>query len=224
MSVQFWGFSVLYPLNLYIFEAAFNLFSPKNTQQKHSIKVKVASIIFSCSILLAFVKFTKFDFSISPGILHWFGIGLLPFIIPWIYVEVEEEKGAFLFWRNFVIAPACEELYYRILLPKLCDSTLLLSISFSLAHAHPLLFTKNWISSILKMILGQCVISFCFALICNRIRIKSGASENNFWIFLALSVLHGVANYCGVPFVADKNRVNWIQGLILVACLYLILK
>ena len=225
MSVSFWAFSALYPLNLYIFELFFN------PTPRHSPKLKVVTVLLSCSILLAFLEFPKFDFDLTTGTLYWFTVGFSAFIIPWIYseFEVEEHCWSFLFWRNFVIAPACEELYYRILLPRLCDSILALSISFSLAHAHPLLFPRNWSSQShqMKLIPGQCVISFCLALICNKIRIKSGTSGTNFWLFLSLSSIHGIANYCGLPLVGkskSKSKINWIQAVILSLSIYLILK
>lgn len=217
--LPFLGFSALYPLNLYIFE-----FFSKQFLKCDPIKIKVVSVLFSTSILLAYLNVSSFTFSINISTFYWSVVGLLPFLIPLIYAEADEEPTSFLFWRNFVISPACEELYYRILLPQLCNSVLALSISFSAAHAHPLLFPKNWSKPKLKTIAGQCCVSFCFGIICNKVRIKSEADHPNLWLFLALALIHGVANYCGVPIIPRKNIINSIHMVILVISIYLILK
>lgn len=217
-------FSTLYPLNLYIFQLLLS-----SRRLLDPVKAKVASILVSTSILLAYTNFSSVDFSFTKVAVYWSLMGLLPFLLPFIYSEAEaetEESGAgFLFWRNFFIAPACEELFYRLLLPQLCNSILALSISFSLAHAHPLLLPKNWTAQRLRPIVGQCGVSFCFGVICNKIRIKAGVDGNNFWLFLALALIHGIANYCGVPFILGKSKkINWIQAAILVISIYSILK
>ena len=221
MSLPFWAFSALYPLNLYIFEFISTHASPANFDP---IKTKTASTIVSCSILLTFVNFFRFDFSLNVETLRWTLIALAPFVIPWLNAEAEEKLKSFLFWRNFVIAPACEEFYYRILLPRLCNSIPVLSVSFSLAHAHPLLFPKNWSSAKLQAVLAQCGQSFCFGVICGKLKVNANAPGHNFWIFLALTLLHGVANYCGVPLLNGKNRAKYIQAAILLVSMYLILK
>ena len=211
-------FSVFYPINLYIFEF---IFSKKND----TLKVKVASITFSCLILSEILNFS-FDFTWNWRILKWFLIGIGPFVLPWLFTEPVENEGigTLLFWRNFVIAPTCEEFYYRILLPKINENIWLLSISFSLAHAHPFMFQKNWKKK--NFIMAQCFISFWFGFICNVIRLKMDTGLNNFWVFLALSTIHGIANYCGVPLIElEKGKILFFtQIFTLLNSLYLICK
>lgn len=216
-------FSFFYPVNLYIFEF---IFSSKNGKNVENLKLKVASIVFSCLILSKVVGF-NFDFTWHWRIMKWFCIGLAPFLIPLYFDDEsseEENIKNFVFWRNFVIAPFCEEFYYRTLLPKFNENIWLLSGSFSLAHAHPLMFSKNWYRS--KVILAQCFISFCFGFICNSLRIKMAASLNNFWVILSLSTVHGIANYSGVPLVELKQGkfVFITQIIVILSSLYLIIK
>lgn len=223
--LNFIFFSLFYPLNLYLFE----FFSANKTETGETdgnLKLKVASITFSCLILWTAVGFT-FDFTCNRRIIKWFCIGLAPFLIPLYFNEEEGEEDkvtSFIFWRNFVIAPCCEELYYRILLPKMNESIWLLSISFSLAHAHSLIFLKNWVRW--KFILSQCFISFCFGFICNEIRAKMTSSLDNFWVLSTLSTIHGIANYCGVPLTgAEKGKILFFTQIIVLICsIYLIIK
>lgn len=217
---RFVFFSALYPVNLYIFEF---LFKPKYP----NLKIKVASIIFSCLCLLLSLKGSALlDFTFNWRILKWFCVGIGPFVLPLLMENDGEgfDFGSFLAWRNFVIAPACEELYYRLLLPKLHGGTFLLSLSFSLAHAHPLLFPSNWLEW--DVISGQCFTSFLFGIVCNRIRAKmTDGNLINFWVWMALTATHGIANYCGIPLIKSENKfLKMIQLIILIASLILILK
>lgn len=211
-------FSCLYPINLYIFEFIF----PSKT---HILKVKVASILFSCfCLLLSFENSSLFVSTFNLRILKWLLVGTGPFILPLVSdTDRDGLDGSFLMWRNFVIAPACEELYYRILLPKHQNGTILLSLSFSLAHAHPLLFPSNWNKS--ADIFGQCLVSFLFGIVCNGIKTKMsgfvGGDQINIWIWMALTGIHGIANYCGVP-VVHRKYLKIVQIFILITCLILI--
>ena len=215
-------FSLFYPVNLYIFEF---FFINKNRKPDENLKLKVASITFSCLILFKVVG-SNFDFTWNWRILKWFCIGIAPFLIPLYFNEISDEEKItnFIFWRNFIIAPSCEELYYRILLPKIKENIWLLSISFSLAHAHPLIFSKNWNRT--KFILSQCFISFCFGFICNALKLKMTTSLNNFWVLLTLSTIHGIANYCGVPLIELQKGKNifYTQIIVLISSLCLIIK
>lgn len=208
-------FSLFYPINLYIFEFFFS----------KKLKAKVASITSSCLVLFSVLDF-NFDFTWNFAILKWNFITICPFFLPWWFAQTsgDERIGEFLFWRNFFIAPICEEFYYRILLPKINSNIWLLSISFSLAHAHPLMFTKNWPKA--KIILSQCFISFCFGLVCNSIRLKMRTSLNNFWLLVTLSGIHGIANYCGVPLIElQKGKfLFYLQLIILSSSIYLIFR
>lgn len=219
---DFITFSLFYPVNLYIFDL---IFTNKNKNTVENLKLKVASIIFSCLILLTVVGF-NFDFTWNRRVFLWFCIGIAPFIIPLYFNESSDEERIteFIFWRNFVIAPTCEELYYRILLPKFNENIWLLSFAFSLAHAHPLMFSKNWHRA--KFILSQCFISFCFGFVSNALRLKMTKSLNNFWVLLILSTIHGIANYCGVPLIELEkgNFIFYTQKIVLFSSLFVIIK
>lgn len=201
---KFIFFSLFYPGNLYVFEHFFS-----KSKSKENLKVKVSSILFSCVVLLTAVGF-DFSFKWNWEILKYFAVGISPFILPWLFTEPSDEERitTFLFWRNFIIAPTCEELYYRLLLPRFQRNIFALSLSFSLAHAHPLIFAKNWNKT--KIILAQCLISFCFGFVCNLLRIKmtTTCDNCNFWVLAALSIIHGVANYCGFPLIEiEKGKI-----------------
>ena len=226
MSVlEFIAFSCLYPVNLYIFELCLK---PKTESSK--LKTKITSILVSCFILSTLSSIDRTElFNWNVNILKWTIIGLLPFLIPFYYCLTTETGalecgcGDLLFWRNFIIAPACEELYFRILLPQLCKQKFLLSLSFSLAHAHPLIF--KCYRNRLKVIVAQCGISFCFGYICNSIRTKMSMTACNFWVWTALTIIHGVANYCGVPIIDEKRKISFfLQLAVLFGSLFIILK
>lgn len=218
--VAFVLFSLFYPINLYIFQF---ISSPKS--ELSALKVKVASILVSCTVLWIFLN-DEIDFNWNRGILKWIIIGLAPFLLPLIFSKPQgnESPASFLFWRNFVIAPACEELYFRILLAKLCQSNSALSLSFSLAHAHPLMFKSNWCR--FEVILAQCAISFCFGFVNNAIgsKMQQEGTLCNIWIWLALTVIHGVANYCGLPLIEKGKLLQGLQIFILISSIVLIFK
>lgn len=216
---MFWFslFSCFYPLNLYIFEFLFP--SPDDSAK---LKVKATSILVSCSILWIFLG-EQIDFGFNWLIPKWTAVALLPFLLPLKFAD-SQEFGSFLFLRNFVIAPACEELYFRILLPKMCPSKMATSLAFSVAHAHPLLFKRNWTSFRVQEVLAQCGISFCFGFICSCIKSKMIEQQNNFWLWTALTIIHGVANYCGLPFIIESKLLGRLQVVILVISTVLIIK
>lgn len=212
----------IYPANLYIFERFFakSLIPPS--------KVKVVSIVASCFHALVLLR-PDFSFQFSRNLALWSAVSLAPFILPLLLNEKSEflAWSDFLFWRNFVVAPACEELYYRILLPQLCPYNVILSVAFSLAHAHPLVFTPLNIQNF-DEIIGQCVISFAFGLVSNALRAKMTSSAEgvvNVWIWTALTALHGVANYCGFPLLFDSSNKAFkiLQIAIIVVCVLKIL-
>lgn len=223
MPHEFLLFSLFYPLNLYIFEF---ILTPKT--ELSNLKVKITSILVSTSILWIYLN-EQFNFKWNWTILKWAVIGLASFVLPLMRskMEVDESPEKLLFWRNFVIAPACEEIYFRILLTKFCQSKFKLSLSFSLAHAHPLLFKSNW--NKFKMILVQCAISFAFGFVNNFLRSKMQQEGEeavcNFWVWIALSGIHGVANFCGLPIIEKENKMlHYFQLLILSLSIYTILK
>ena len=219
---SFIAFSLFYPLNLYTFEIILRQFKSR------IIYIKLLSIFFSCLILSVHNKLS-FDFTWHWNILKWSIFGLLPFAMPFYYAKNENvdcNSSQILFWRNFYIAPACEELFYRILLPQLSEKIVPLSISFSLAHAHPLLLPVNWRLENFILIIIQCLISFCFGMVSNAIKGKIAVEENNFWTWISLSAIHGLANYCGIPILPNSKKIplRIFQLLLLLLSLYLIFK
>lgn len=218
ISVSFLFFSFLYPLNLHIFTFLFVRSQYKNVQ----FTIRLLSTIFSCFLLSLYLEFVP-SLRISIYLLKYGFIALLPFILPLCLngngneeedadedVYESERLGVSvrnLKIRNYFLAPLIEEFYFRLLLPNLNTSVLLLSIAFSLAHAHPLLFPRNWNQDDIRALSGQCLISFVFGLVCNLIRIKIGLENNNIWMLLVLTLVHGVANYTGVPVIIFRNQM-----------------
>lgn len=220
-------FSFIYPLNLYFFPLLFNF-------KKFQMQIKMLSIFASCAILSHFINFSFSKSALNWSIVKWSLLGILPFILPIVLNKAdkeietyEHEDDWFIKARNYFIAPAFEELYYRILLPKTCSSVFWLSCSFSLAHSHPLLFKSNWQDA--ASISIQCIISFFFGFVCNMIRFKmnfKSTTNENIWSWISLTIIHGIANYCGLPIITGRihKSLKFLQILILsLSILFLII-
>ena len=180
--LSFLCWSALYPANLYIFSAL-----SRETDEK--IKTKVLSTAVSCVLLGWFLAF-RFTFEWSWRLLLLVTVAALPFVYSFQRQPHSNEA-----WRDFAVAPAIEEFYYRCLLPQLQNNLLLNSLSFSLAHAHSLLHDHSNAAEIGM----KCLISFAFGLVMNWVRFSAGVRSENFWFWLSASGLHGLANYVGVP-------------------------
>jgi len=214
-------FSILYPLNLYVFQSAL----PRKHKENHIsiLYVKVLSILVSCVLIYAFSPF-ELSFTASWNILGWTLLGVAPFILP-IFVaspQTSSDSESLIHKvRDYLIAPACEEFYYRMVLPMHCGSMLASSLAFSFAHAHPL-FIKSRRESEGSIILAQCAISFSFGLVANGLKLRMWP-ENSIFAWAGLTLIHALANYCGVPLlVSPKNHpiCFYIQVIIIMASLY----
>ena len=220
-------FSLIYPLNLYLFTLLFNF-------KKFQMQIKILSIFASCALLSHFINFSFSKSALNWSIAKWSILGILPFILPIVLNKADKETETyeheddwFIKARNYFIAPAFEELYYRILLPKTCSSVFWLSCSFSVAHSHPLLFKSNWQDA--ASILNQCIISFFFGFVCNMIRFKmnlESTTNENIWSWISLTIIHGIANYSGLPVISGRihKSLKCLQMLILgLSILFLII-
>lgn len=188
----FWCF--FYPANLYLFTK----FKP----QQADLRVKVLSTIVSCVLLAWRLKFT-FTLEWNFRILALWLAAMLPFLANFTIEPLEP-----LWWRDFIVAPAVEELYYRILLPIVVDNFILLTLAFSLAHGHSLLFDR---SARRDEVISNCIVSLAFALVANLIRLKSKLPGTSLFLWLSLSILHGTANYVGFP----SRRPLFLAGSLL---------
>ncbi len=177
--LQFLLWSLVYPANLYVF-SAFN---------KNNITLKALSTAVSCSLLCYVLQF-HFTFELNGKLLFLMTAVAAPFLCSFDKQEVTEES-----WRDYFVAPAIEEFYYRCLLPQFGAGLWLNSLSFSLAHGHSLLF--DW--SLADEVAIRCLISFSFGLVLNLIGVRSGVDTRNFWFWLSATMVHGLANYVGVP-------------------------
>jgi hypothetical protein len=174
--------SALYPASLY-------LFSHFSTERGAKIKTKVLATAVSCA-LFAWNSGFSFEFDWNWRLLLLMLTAAVPFLFAF---EMQNCLNGW--WRDFCVAPTIEEFYYRCLLPQVQENLLLNSLSFSLAHAHSLLFDRSNAHEISV----KCLISYAFGLVVNWIRFRARVSSRNFWFFLSASCLHGLANYVGAP-------------------------
>lgn len=196
-----WSF--LYPANLY-------LFSRFSREIGDKVKTKVVSTAVSCVLLAWFLAF-RFSFEWDWRLALWFLAACSPFLCSW---QVQQTDDA-TWWRDFIVSPAIEELYYRCLLPQTQVNLLLNSLAFALAHGHSLLFDRSKADEVV----GTCVISFAFGLVVNLIRAKSGIGSDNIWFWLCASSLHGLANYVGVPAHSRLSCAMVVVFVVLLAVL-----
>lgn len=180
LEAAFW--CCFYPANLYLFTQ----FQPKHADSR----IKVLSTIFSCALLAWRLNFA---FTLTGNwrlLLLWLA-AMLPFLVNFTFEPLEP-----LWWRDFIVSPSIEELYYRILLPLIMDNFTLLTLAFSLTHGHSLLFDR---SARRDEVISNCIVSLAFALVANLIRVKSNLPQTSLYLWLSLSILHGTANYVGFP-------------------------
>lgn len=217
--LSFTLFTILYPLNLYIFQWSSTRFS--RTTPLYS---KVLSILVSCVIIYMLTPQLQFNWHLDWSFLLWILVAIAPFILPLAVQGEACEDPFFIQLRDYLIAPLCEEFYYRMALPKhLHASSLLNAFAFSVAHAHPLFAQNSVEREETKIILAQAAIAFAFGFVCNGLKQKLPADSLFTW--LALALLHGLANRCGIPLIIGKGPpLFFIQLSIILLSLYLIFK
>lgn len=196
-----------YPASLYLI--------PKCNRNTEEIKCKLV-VTVGISFALAIWLRASFNFDYNLRLLFLTLTSLLPFGMP--IMKLPASSVDLEFWRDFVIAPTIEEFYFRILMPQLGSSSLALSAMFSLAHAHVLLQPKRWPDKF--DVAAQCGISFAFGLVANLIRSKALLPANNVWLWMALSLIHGVANFVGIPHI-DGNHFQ--TGLLILSIAVLLI-
>ena len=212
--LRFVGCSVAYPASLYLFSHLFA--SQKHKHDSENARTAVARSLGTvfCTLCLLLVLQLSWSFSCSLRLILQAVSVSLPFLT-FLFFEFPSAQLNWWTLRNLLLAPAVEELYYRILLAQLCPSPIWLwsSLAFATAHMHDLIATsranRGW-----QQAFPQFCTTFIFGVLQDSIagKMKVRASVPA-WI--CQSITHGLANFVGFPLLPQDHAAHRLQSLIL---------
>jgi len=213
--LQFAFWTVAYPLSLYLFSYLFADKKHKNDPKigRTALVRCIGTIV--CTVCLVRALNLSWSFCWSMRLLTQTCIVALPFFTNLLF---NGSLAAVNWWsvRCLLIAPAIEELYYRMLLTHVCPRPIWLwsSMAFASAHLHELVVCsqkrRDW-----RLALPQFCVTFLFGALQYSIyaTVEKRKVSGSLWLCLTLS--HVLANFVGFPLLDDEHPLHKLQQFIL---------